>query len=116
MLDHRRKMLEMEELEAEVEVLRVVNGELCEGLEILGEEFVREEEEGDGEGAEKGIWGREAVMVADLPPSEAIRGNAESVEISQSTMVGRGKREFADGIAGPLVLLGCLLAALFLRL
>ena len=123
LLTHRGKMSRIEELESEVEALRVRNGELCEGLETLREEFVRVESEGDKEGSEKSILGRAAVENAfsgvatgvDMPPSEVIRGSAESVEMSQSTVMGRGKREIGGSAFGPLILLGCLLAAFLLR-
>ena len=123
LLTHRGKMLRIEELESEVEALRVRNGELCEGLETLKEEFLRVESEGDGEGSEKNISGRaevkngffEVVTVADMPPSEVIGQSAETVDMSQSTLVDRGKRKIVGSAFGPLVLLGCLLAALLLR-
>ena len=119
MLTHRCKTLQIEELEAEIEVLRVSNWELCEGLETLMGELVREESEGD----EKSILGCaavenaffEAVTVADMPPCEVIRHSAETEDMSQSTVMGRDKREIVGSAIGPVVLLGCLLAALLLR-
>ena len=112
MRTHLNKGLRIEELEAEVEVLRVANGELSEGLEMMREGFVKEE----SEGSEESILGRDAVTVADLPPSEVFCGTGETVEKSQLVATRKSNCDSVGGVAGRMVLLGCLLAALALRL
>lgn len=123
MQTHRRKTVEIERLEAEVKGLRGRNGELERGLEALREEIVREDSSVGVECSGKNLLGKaimgngvaEVVAVADLPPSEGFGGKTETGELSVSTVMGSGKRESGGGVAGPVVFLGCLSAALYLR-
>lgn len=115
---HRRKSLQIEKLEAEIEQLRLKNLEQCGEIESLKQETLTAAASTECSPptarptmAQNSI--SEVVALVDILPSDVPADNFKADGASQG--VGVHRSEAIGTLAGPMVILGCLFAAWFLR-